>query len=98
MVLGAPVGSSLVYSIRMFLGLELCNYFVTWKGYLVGVSLCPLDGLMIDTGEGSLVGLSLVLPLVSPFDSLIPLLNGIIIDISIVNPLGSLLGSIWNIN
>ena len=50
MVLGAPVGTSLGYSINMLLGLILYNYFGTWKGSLVVISLGALDGLIIDTG------------------------------------------------
>ena len=57
MVLGAPVGYPLGYSINMLIGLELENYFGTQEGYLVGVSLATLTGLMIGTGEVSLVGL-----------------------------------------
>ena len=49
MGLVAPVGYSLGYSINMLLGLALCNYFGTWKGSLVGVSIGPLNGLIIDT-------------------------------------------------
>ena len=63
MVLGASIGSPLVYSINMLLGLSLFNSFDTWEGYLVGVLLCPLAGLVIVTGGGSLVGLSLGLSL-----------------------------------
>ena len=51
-VMGAPIGSPLGYYINMLLGLELCNYFVTREGYLVGVSLGTIYGLMIVTGEG----------------------------------------------
>ena len=53
----------------MLLDLELCNYFGTKEVYLFGLSLGILYGLMIGTGGMSLVGLSLVLPLGSPFDS-----------------------------
>ena len=35
MVLGEPVGSSLVYSVNMLIGLALGNYFGTWEGSLV---------------------------------------------------------------
>ena len=98
MVLGAPVGYSLGYSINMLLGLILYNYFGTWKGSLVVISFGPLDGLMIYTKEGSLVSLLLVLPRVSPFEFLNPIITGIIIGMSLVNPLGSLLESILNIN
>ena len=69
MVMGAPAGYLLVYSINMFLGLKLGNYFGTREGYLVGVSLVTLNGLMIVTGEGSLFGLPLGLPIVSPIES-----------------------------
>ena len=55
--------SSLVYSINVLLGLALVNYFVTFEGSLVEVSLVSLAGLMIGTGEGYLSSLSLVLPL-----------------------------------
>ena len=47
----------------MFLRLLLGNYFFTREGYLVGVLLGAMGGLIIGTVEGSLVGLSLVLPL-----------------------------------
>ena len=47
----------------MLLGLDIFNSFVTWEVYLVGVSLVPLDLLIIVTGEGYLVVLSLVIPL-----------------------------------
>ena len=63
MVMVAPVGSPLGYSINMLLGMALFNYFVTWEGYLVGVSFGPLDRFMIVTGKVYLVGLSLGLPL-----------------------------------
>ena len=69
MVLGEPVGSSLVYSVNMLIGLALGNYFGTWEGSLVEVSLATLTGLMIGTGEVSLVGLSLGLPLGSLIES-----------------------------
>ena len=70
--MGAPVGSPLGYSIKMFLGLELCYQFFTWEVYLVEVSLGRLSGSMIGTGEGYLVGLSLVLPLRSSLEPLNP--------------------------
>ena len=57
MVMGAPIGYLIGYYINMLLGLALCNYSVTKERYLVGVSLGTLYGLMIVTGEGSLVGL-----------------------------------------
>ena len=63
MVLGAPAVYPLVYSIKILLGLALVNYFVTFEGSLVEVSLVSLAGLMIGTGEGYLSSLSLVLPL-----------------------------------
>ena len=66
MVLGAPVGYPLWYSINMLLGLELCYYFGAWEGYFVEVSLVTLYGLMIGTLEGSLVGISLGIPLGYP--------------------------------
>ena len=66
--LGAPVGSPLVYSINMLLGLELFDYFVTRKVSLVGVSLGPMYGLMLGTGEEYLAGLSLGLLLGSPLE------------------------------
>ena len=47
MVLLAPVGSPLGYSINMLLGLALENYFGTWEVSLAGVLLGALDGLMI---------------------------------------------------
>ena len=53
----------------MLLGLALENYFGTWEGFLVGVSLVTLARLMIGTGGGNLVGLSLGLTLVSPLES-----------------------------
>ena len=57
-----------------------------------------MAGLMIVTGEGSLVGLSLGITLGSPFEYPNTGLTGIILVISLVNPLGSLFDSIWNIN
>ena len=65
MVLVAPFGYLLEYSIKMLLGLALDNYFGTREGYLVGVSPDTMDGLMIGNVEVYSVGLSLVLPLVS---------------------------------
>ena len=53
MMLVAPIGSPLGYSINMLLELALCNYFGTWGGSLIGVSFVPLYGLMIGTGERS---------------------------------------------
>ena len=40
---------------NMLIELELGNSFITREGSLVGVSLGTLAGLMISTGEGSLV-------------------------------------------
>ena len=68
-MLGARVGYQLLYSINMLIGLVLYNYFGTWEGYLVVISLDTLVDLVIGTGEGYLVGLSLVLPIVSPLES-----------------------------
>ena len=51
-----------------------------WEGYLVGVSLGTMYVLMIGTGKGSLVGLSLGLPLGSPLEYPNPGLTGIILD------------------
>ena len=61
--MGSPVGSQLENPVSILLGLALGNSFVTWEGYLVGVSLDTLVGLVIGTGEGSLVYLSLGIPL-----------------------------------
>ena len=63
MVLRSLVWYPLGYSINMFLGLALRNYFVTWEVYLVGVSLGTLAVLIISIWEGYLVVLLLVLPL-----------------------------------
>ena len=71
-VLGARVGYQLLYSINMLIGLVLYNYFGTWEGYLVVISLDTLVDMVIGTGEGYLVGLSLVLPLGSPLEYLNP--------------------------
>ena len=57
MVLGASVGYLLEGSFSMFLWLALVNSFVIWEGYLFGVSLDTLGGMMIGNGAGSLVGL-----------------------------------------
>ena len=51
MVLGAIFQSSIGYSINMFPVLEICHYFGTWEGYLVGFSIGRMAGLMIGTGE-----------------------------------------------
>ena len=59
MVLGAPVGSPIIYSITMLIGLAHGNLFGTWEGPLVGFSLVTLVGLMIGTVEGYLFGLAL---------------------------------------
>ena len=56
MMLGAPFGYPLGYSINMFIGLELENYFSKREGSLVEVSLETLNGLMIGTGEVSFLG------------------------------------------
>ena len=69
MVLKSPVGYPLGYSINMLILLALVNSFGTWEVYLFGVSLDTLSGLIIGTGEGSLVGLSMGLPLGSPLES-----------------------------
>ena len=66
MVLVAPVGSTLEVCIGMFLDLALVDYFGTWEGSLVGVSLVSLGDFMIGIGEGYLVWLSLGLPLGIP--------------------------------
>ena len=59
MVMRAYVGSPLGYSINMLLGLALGNSFDAQEWYLFWVSLDTLVGLMIDNGEGFVVGLSL---------------------------------------
>ena len=64
---------------------------------MVGVSLGPLTGLVIGTGEGYVVGLSLLLTLGSPLDYPNLGLTGIILGISLVNPLG-FLNYIWHIS
>ena len=66
MVLVAPVVYPFGYSINKFLGLALDNSFGTWELYLVGLSLGTLAGLLIGNVEGSLVRLSLAIPLGSP--------------------------------
>ena len=91
MVLVVNVGSTLGYSINIFLDLELFNSFGTWKVYLVGFLLRTMDGLMIGTGEGSLVGLSLVLPLVYPLES--PNTGSELYDTLLGSPLGLWFGS-----
>ena len=98
MVLLAPVGSPLGYSINMLLGLALANYFVTWEVSLAGVSLGALDGLIIETGEGCLVVLSLGLSLGPTINSPNTGLIGIILEMSVWNLLVSLLEYIWHIN
>ena len=65
---------------------------------MVGVSLGPLVGWMIYTVEVPLVGLSLVLPLVYPLDSPNTALTGIILFMTLGNPLVFMLDSIWHIN
>ena len=82
----------------MLFDLTIGNYFVTWKRYFVGASLDPLEKSMIGTVEGYLVGLSLGLPIGSPFDSPNTGLTGIIICMSLGNPLGYLIDYIWHIN
>ena len=49
MVMGASIGSPLIYSIIMLIGLELGNSFGTWEGYLVVVSFGTLVGFMVFT-------------------------------------------------
>ena len=63
MFLGAPSGSSLGYSIIMFLGLALGNCFRTREGYIVRVSLGTLGGFMIGTIEVSFFVIPIRLPL-----------------------------------
>ena len=53
---------------------------------------------MIGTGEWYLVGLSLGVLIWSLLDSPNPGLTGIILDMSLSNPLGSLIDYIWHIN
>ena len=65
-MLVAPVGYPHGYSINNFFVLALGNYFRTWEGYLVEVTLDTLPGYMIVTGGVSLVLLSLGLTPVSP--------------------------------
>ena len=98
MVLIEYVGYPLGYSINMLLVLDLDNSFETWEGSLVGVSLGPLDGLIIGTGEVYIVGLSQIIPLGSPFEYPNPGLTDIIIGLFLGNPIGSLLDYIWYIN
>ena len=69
MVLGAPSGYPPGYTTNLFLGLALVSSFGTWELSLVGFSLGSLDGLIIVTGEGYLVGLSLQITLGSPLES-----------------------------
>ena len=85
MMVGALVGSPLGYSINMLLVLALFNYFGTWEGYLVGVSLGTLYVLMIGIVEGFLVCLSLKIPLGSPLNSPNPELTVIILGIYLGN-------------
>ena len=82
----------------MLLRLALGNYFGPWEGYLVVISLGRLDGFIIGTGEGYLVGLSLVVSLGSPFESPNHVLTVIILGTSLRNSRGCLLDSIWYIN
>ena len=65
-VMRSPVGSPHEYPNSMFLGLALGNSFDIWEGCIIGVSLGTLTFLMMSHVEGSLVGLSLVLPIGSP--------------------------------
>ena len=69
MVLVAPIGYLLGYFIKMLIVLLLETSFGTWEGSLVKVSLGTISGLMIGTGEGYFVGLSLLPPLALPFES-----------------------------
>ena len=66
MLLGATFGIPLEGSITMLFVLALVNYFGICEGYLVVFSLVTMGELAIGTGEGSMVGLSLGIPLVSP--------------------------------
>ena len=54
----------------MLLGLALMNFFGIWERYLVGFSLGPLADLMLSTSKGSLVGLSLLITIGYPLESL----------------------------
>ena len=58
------------------------------------ISIVPLAGLMIGTVERYLIVLSLVIPLGSPLESPNNILTSTILGISLVSPIGSLLGSI----
>ena len=98
MVLVATVGYPLEYSINMFFGLELEILFGSYEVSLVLVSIVTLSVLIIFTGYRYLAVLSLVLPLVYPLEYPNPGLAGIIIGMSLVNPLGYLLGYIRYIN
>ena len=69
MVLVAPVGYPVRYSIKKFPGFVIDNYFGTLEGNLVVVSLDKLSGLVVGTVEGYLVILLLVLLLGFPFYS-----------------------------
>ena len=51
------------------LGLELGTFNGTWERSLVGVSPGTLGDLVIGTWEGSLVSLSLIIPIGSPIES-----------------------------
>ena len=70
MVLVVPVGYPLGYSINMLLGLSLVNYFGTYEGYLFRSLLCTLAGLILDTVERYLVGLSLRITIGYPLEYL----------------------------
>ena len=81
-MLRVSVGYPLGYSINMFLGLALGNYFGPLEGYLVGVSIVPLYVLMIVTGEEYFVVLILVIPRVSQLEAPNPIaeLPGTLMD------------------
>ena len=51
MILVSSDGYPFEVSIDVFLGLVIENYFSMWLGYLVGVSLGALGGLIIGTEE-----------------------------------------------
>ena len=97
-MLVAPVRSPLGYSTNMFLGLALGNSFGTWEGNFAVVSLGPLSGLIIVTGEVSLIVLSLVIKHISPpqspnLESVIGSFVGSVSRTILVNPYGSLSAS-----
>ena len=72
MVLVAPFGYPLGYSINIFLGLVLSNSFGTWEVSLVGVLIGTLSDFIIDDVEGYLVGLSLGISLGYPLEYINP--------------------------